>query len=326
MLIQKPNTMKKSSIKKILLFALVVFLTACGSNKQKTSSNWMSEYDVDVAIDETFQPIMGNLVDTFGMTYKEAKMKPVYVSEDSAIRMLVNDSIRCIIVTRKLNDNELAIIKGHTLGATQAFIATDAIALVVNKQNNDSLISLDEVKGIVNGKITRWEQLAHHTQAGELKLVFDNSRSSTVRYMRDSLCNGNDLKGNVYASEGGTNQSVLEMVKADPSIIGVVGANWLMGDSNTALSDFSKLDINVMRVRGNDATIDEYVRPYQYFLATGEYPLHRSVFVIHTDPRSKSLIRSFFFFLKGQKGQTVICNNSQLLPMTPVFVKDVSIK
>lgn len=319
--------MKDNFIKAVFSLSFAFPLTACHSGQNKTSTNnWMDEYNVSVAIDETFQPIMGNLTDTFAMTYKESKMKPVYVSEDSALRMLVNDSIRCVIVTRKLNDNELAIVKGHTLGATQALIATDAIALIVNKENSDSLISIDEMKGIVNGKITRWEQLAHHSRTGELRLVFDNSGSSTVRYMRDSLCSGKNLRGNVYASEGKTNQSVIEMVKEDPSIIGVVGANWLMEGSDTALSDFSKLSFNVMRVRGTDKATDEYVRPYQYFLATGEYPLHRSVYVIHTDPRSKSLVRNFFFFLKGQKGQTVICNNSQLLPMTPVFVKDVSIK
>lgn len=319
--------MKAPFIRTAVLITFSLLLCACNSGGEKAgSTNWMDEYNVPVAIDETFQPIMGNLTDTFAMAYKEAKMRPVYVSEDSAIRMLVNDSIRCIIVTRKLNENELAIIKGHTLGATQALIATDAIALIVNKQNADSLISIDEMKGIVNGNITRWEQLAHHSRTGELKLVFDNSGSSTVRFMRDSLCGGKGLRGNVYASEGKTNQSVIDMVKADPTVIGVVGANWLMGESDTALSDFSKLGFNVMRVRGADASTDEYVRPYQYYLATGAYPLHRSVYVIHTDPRSKSLVRNFFFFLKGQKGQTVICNNSQLLPMAPVFVKDVSIK
>ena len=38
------------------------------------------------------------------------------------------------------------------------------------------------------------------------------------------------------------------------------------------------------------------------------------------------MLRNFFFFVKGQKGQTIICNNSQLLPITPVQVKSVSVK
>lgn len=307
-----------------LLPVACAFLSACGG-KQKGNPNWMDEDDVRVAIDETFKPIMDDIVQTFGMANREANMKPAYVSEDSAIRMLVNDSLRCCIVTRKLNDKELAVVKSRTLDANQALIATDAIALVVNKANHDTLISIDEVKDIVSGKITRWEQLRHSSRKGTLKLFFDNSRSSTVRYMRDSLCGGRDLQGNVYASEGGTNLSVLEMVKADPDIIGVVGTNWLMGDADTPLQDFSKLPVNVMYVRGADAAVDRFVRPYQYYIATGDYPLLRSVYIIHTDPRSKSFVRLFYFFVKGQKGQTIICNNSQLLPITPVQVKSVGV-
>ncbi len=309
-----------------LLLLLSLCLSSCKSNK-KADSRWIHEDDVRIGIDETFRPIMDNLVNSFAMQHKEVTMRPDYVSEDQAVRMLVNDSVRCIVVTRKLSDAEQTIVKSHRLEARQALIASDAIALVVNRANPDSLITLNEIRNIVTGKLTRWEQLGKGTKKGELSLVFDNSGSSTVRFMRDSLCNGNDLKGNVYASEGGTNESVLKMVEQNPDIIGIVGANWLMDDNGNALSDFSRRPFKVMRVSrsGNEAE-SKYVRPYQYYIATADYPLLRSVYAIQTDPRSQSMLKNFFFYLKGQKGQTIICNNSQMLPITPVEVKDVSIK
>lgn len=318
--------MKRNKIFYLLLLVTLFVTAACKSDK-KGNPNWMKEDDVNVAIDETFKPIMDNLVQSYGMAYPEANMKPQYVSEDEAIRMLAHDSLRCVIVTRKLKENELNLIRSHRLDATQALIASDAIALVINKENNDSLITLDEVKGIVSGRITRWEQLAKNRgRKGELHLIFDNSGSSTVRYMKDSLCNGQDLKGNVYASEGKNNESVLKMVEENPNIIGVVGANWLMGKQGNAMADFSKLPFKVMRVSRTADEFAKYVRPYQYYIATADYPLLRSVYAIHTDPRSQSMLKNFYFYLKGQKGQTIICNNSQMLPITPVQVKDVSIK
>lgn len=300
-----------------------LLLTGCG--ERKAQGNWMSEDDVEVAIDETFAPIMQNIVDTFGMTYKEANMKPLFCSEDSAIRLLVRDSLRCCVATRKLTDNELKLVEGHTLSAMQALVATDAIALIVNKENGDSLISVDELKGIVTGRITRWEQLKHSSRKGELKLVFDHSGSSTVRYMKDSLCNGNAPVGNVYASEGGTNLSVIDMVKQSTEIIGVVGTNWLKAKGDSVLTSFKGLDVTVMKVGKSGVQPGEYVRPFQYYIATADYPLLRSVYVITTDPRRSSLLKTFYFFVKGQKGQTIICNNSQLLPYSPVQVKQVSV-
>lgn len=305
-----------------LLMLSCLAVTSCGDKKQG-NANWMKEDDVNVAIDETFKPIMDEMVKTFALQKPEANMKPQYLSEDSCIRLLVRDSLRCCIVTRKLTDKELSYIQGKSLGAKQALIATDAIALIVNKANSDSLITLDEVKQIVQGKITHWEQLKHHNRSGKIGMVFDNAGSSTVRFMRDSLCDGKALAGAVYGSEKGTNESVIEMVKQNPNIIGVVGTNWLKGKSDAPLATFDSLDVNVMRVAKTED--GNFVRPFQYFIATGDYPLLRSVYIITTDPRTQSLQKLFYFFVKGQKGQTIICNNSQLLPITPVQVKSVSV-
>ena len=313
-------------MKKHLLFLLslatAAFAVSCGSDK-KASNNWLAEDDVNVAFDETFRPIMQEEVETFSMMHPEAGMKPVYCSEDSALRLLLADSLRCCVVTRKLLPNELDIIKAHTLGAKQALVATDAVALIVNKNCPDSLITLDEIKQIVTGKITRWEQLAKSSKKGTLSLVFDHSGSSTVRFMKDSLCAGRDITGNVYASDSGTNRSVIEMVQRDPDIIGVVGTNWLKEGVDSVLTSFKNLPVSVMKVSRKSGADAFYVRPFQYYIATADYPLLRSVYIINTDPRTQSFVKQFYFFLKGQKGQTIICNNSQLLPITPVQVKSV---
>lgn len=301
----------------------ITLSTSCG--KHRKPAGWRTSDDVHIAVDETFRPIMEEEFETFSLLHVDAKIVPTYCSEDSAIRLLVDDSVRCCVVTRKLKDNEMRIIESHNLGAKQSRIATDAFALIVNKANPDTLITLDEIKRIVSGEITRWEQLPRSAKKGTLKLVFDHSGSSTVRFMRDSLHGGQDLAGNVYASEGGTNIAVREMVKADPDIIGVVGTDWLKEKGASVLTDFEPLDVKVLRVsrEGDEDAIGW--KPYQYRIFTGDYPLVRSVYVITTDPRVRSTTKTFYFFMKGQKGQTIICNNSQMLPYTPVQNKAVSV-
>ena len=163
-------------MKKLAYFfaaVLTLGLVSCGEEKPK---NWLQEYDVEIAIDETFKPILSEAVQQFNMKYIEANMKPYYVTEDSAIHMLLDDSVRCCVATRKLTDVEKKIVKqkvGHVL---QSIIATDAIALVVSKDNPDTLITVDELRDIISGKITRWEQLERGQKKGEIKVVFDNSR------------------------------------------------------------------------------------------------------------------------------------------------------
>lgn len=305
----------------LLVAAVCVTLaTSCGSNHRKPAG-WRTSDDVHIAVDETFRDIMEEEIETFGLLNPSSAMKPVYCSEDSAIRMLLRDSVRCAITTRKLSKDELDVLKNYKLDAKQAMIATDAFALIVSKDNPDTLITVSEIRDIVSGRITRWEQLKHSGKKGELKLVFDNSGSSTVRYMRDSLLAGQQVAGNLYAQ--GSNQAVIDAVKDNPEIIGVVGANWLKGKSDSVLTSFENLDVKVLKVARKDGKNEIGWRPYQYRILTGDYPLIRSVYVILTDPRVRSYTKSFFYFLKGQKGQTIICNSSQLLPYTPVQYKSV---
>lgn len=305
----------------LLVAAVCITLaTSCGSNHRKPAG-WRTSDDVHIAVDETFRDIMEEEIETFGLLNPSSAMKPVYCSEDSAIRMLLKDSVRCAITTRKLSKDELDVLKNYKLDAKQAMIATDAFALIVSKDNPDTLITVPEIRDIVSGRITRWEQLKHSGKKGELKLVFDNSGSSTVRYMRDSLLAGQQVAGNLYAQ--GSNQAVIDAVKDNPEIIGVVGANWLKGKSDSVLTSFENLDVKVLKVARKDGKNEIGWRPYQYRILTGDYPLIRSVYVILTDPRVRSYTKSFFYFLKGQKGQTIICNSSQLLPYTPVQYKSV---
>ena len=305
----------------LLVAAVCITLaTSCGSNHRKPAT-WRTSDDVHIAVDETFRDIMEEEIETFGLLNPSSAMKPVYCSEDSAIRMLLRDSVRCAITTRKLSKDELDVLKNYKLDAKQAMIATDAFALIVSKDNPDTLITVSEIRDIVSGRITRWEQLKHSGKKGELKLVFDNSGSSTVRYMRDSLLAGQQVAGNLYAQ--GSNQAVIDAVKDNPEIIGVVGANWLKGKSDSVLTSFENLDVKVLKVARKDGKNEIGWRPYQYRILTGDYPLIRSVYVILTDPRVRSYTKYFFYFLKGQKGQTIICNSSQLLPYTPVQYKSV---
>ncbi len=301
-----------------LLLLVSVTLISCDEEKK---TNWLQEYEVEIAIDETFKPILSEAIHQFNMRYVEADVKPYYVSEDSAIHMLLDDSVRCCVATRRLTDLEKQIVKqrvGHVMHAT---IASDAIALVVSKDNPDTLITVDELRDIVSGKITRWEQLERGQKKGEIKVVFDDSRSSTVRYMTDSLCRNKKLEGNLYAQ--GSNLEAIQAARENENVIAVVGVDWLRKDS--VIKSFYDLDVNVMMVSKKGGKEADYFRPYQYYIATGDYPLVRSVFVITSDPRRQSLVKNFYYFMKGNRGQLIICNGSQLLPYSQVQVRDTRV-
>ena len=214
---------------------------------------------------------------------------------------MIRDSVRGEIKKRKWEKEEGEVLKNYKIEDKKERREKEEVEGRGRKDNKEKRRKGYEIRDIVSGRITRWEQLKHSGKKGELKLVFDNSGSSTVRYMRDSLLAGQQVAGHLYAQ--GSNQAGIDAVKDNPEIIGVVGANWLKGKSDSVLTSFENLDVKVLKVARKDGKNEIGWRPYQYRILTGDYPLIRSVYVILTDPRVRSYTKSFFYFLKGQKGR-----------------------
>ena len=298
-----------------------VLLASCGEGS--ATGKYLHENDVPIAVDETFSAIMEEELEAFAGSHVEAAVQATYCSEDSAIRLLMDDSVKACVVARDLTDKEKAFLKKTKRSVRSSLIAADAIALIVNKQNTDSVISVEELRDIVSGKITKWNQLAYGKNDAELKLIFDASGSSIVRFMRDSLIGGQPLQGNVFAQ--GSQQAVMDKVLADPNVIGVVGTDWLRSPDGAALTSWKDLKYRVMHVsrKRNDSYASYW--PFQFHIATGDYPLVRGVYVWNTDSRKRSQIMNLFFFLKDEQGQLVILNNSQLLPRSRVQFRAVNV-
>ena len=93
---------------------------------------------------------------------------------------------------------------------------------------------MKEVSDILNGKISKWNQLAGNDTTA-IKIVFDNAESSTVSYLRDKfLPKGKKLSEtcNSFAQEN--NAQVFDIVKTDPNALGVISVSWLGEDLSVA--------------------------------------------------------------------------------------------
>ena len=321
----------------IVLIACMVILASCGGSQQpqfrkdsKGNTVPVANY-VCVAIDETFQPIFETLVKDFRDRNADAFTDPLFMPEDDAVKMLLADSVRTIVVTRKLAKDENNYLRAkYNLKAKEGIVAFDAVTLITSPSNQDSLITVDEIKKIMEGKITDWGQLKHNNgKSGEIEIVFDNNGSSTVRYMQDSLCAGGKLKGKLRAAK--TYDELIKYVHNKKNAIGVVGVDWV-GNPNDSTHLSFLTDVRVMKVGAKYSDDpDDYYLPFQFYISTGSYPLTRCLYIITTDPRVRSLEKHFYYYITdnpnhNNMGQMMILRHSQLLPYMAVQSHNVVIK
>ena len=290
-------------MKKIILSLSVFFFFAVGlfvSCKQSDSGNdkeTILKGKAILLVDETIKPLIEDQIAVFESNYN-AKIVLDAKSEKEVIKAFLKDTSRIVVLSRELDTNEIKFFEQLKIKPKTTKIATDAIALISNKKDTDTLIAMKDVVAFLKGG----------SQAKIKGLVFDNPNSSTVRYMT-ALAGVKEVpqKG-VYSFK--TNEDVVKFVAENDGMIGIIGVNWLL-QPTPKIKDYLT-NINVLSVQGLNK--NSYFAPTQNNLAEGTYPLARDLFIINCQGYS-GLGMGFASFLAGERGQRIILK-SGMLPTT----------
>ena len=273
---------------------LLAIVSSCGDNKKPItySDDTLSTGTIHISVDESFRPIIDSQIQVFMAQYPKAHIITHYKPEAECLKDLLIDSIRMVIVTRGLSEEEVNSFK-NTLGYAPKFgkMASDAIAVLVNNKSNDSLFSVSDIRGMLNGSTPK-----------KYQLVMDGNRAtSTVRFMLDSMLKGQPLAATVQAAQN--SEGVIDYVAKNPGAIGFVGVSWIGNkEDSTQLSFLTKVRIAGIQCR--DCDEESYVKPYQANIVLRRYPLVRGLYYILKENYG-GLGSGFSNFLIGEKGQLI---------------------
>ena len=297
----------------IFFITALILLSSCNNDKRILRTDTLTSGSAKIGIDDCFAPIINEEITVFEGLNDEASIDPIYGNEVDIINDMLQDSLRLIVTARDLTEKETEVIKQKGLSPRSQKIATDAIALIINKANSDSLISTATLKEIMTGSINSWSQINPASKLGDITVVFDNQNSSNVRFIKDSINGGVAIEGSkLHALK--TNKDVIDYVSKTPNSLGVIGVNWISNPNDTTNNSFVK-DIRVMSVsKAKEATVNNSFKPYPAYIALGDYPLIRSVYIILSDLRD-TLPAGFVNFVAGDTGQRIIVK-AGLLPAT----------
>ena len=317
--------MNRTQFKKLFIgLALSIGLfPSCGNKPSDNAYKQQARY---FAADESLSPIIDEELDIYLMRSKRDSIYPLYISEQEAIEKLMKKEVLLVFTTRRLTPNEEETLKKQQYKPQSIALAYDALALIVNKANPDTLITVDDFRRIMAGEVTSWKEIYPDSKLGDIKVAFDNPKSSTIRYVADSIMQGKTVKtdGNVKAAL--TSVEVVEYVENHEDAIGVVGSIWLNDQRDTTNLTYNR-NITVMKVgRGNEATRETTYKPSQWNIAYNYYPFIRTIYALCIDPRSQGVPRAFANFCWLPNPGQLIFFNAGLFPARAEYsVRDVVI-
>jgi phosphate transport system substrate-binding protein len=296
---------------RLLLLVVSLFFISCGSGTKIDETP--TRGNIKISVDESYKLLIQAEVDVFERIYTYAVINASYKTEVDVFNDFLNDSVRTIVVNRKLTDDEDKYLRSKSLIPRTTRIAYDALAFIVNIDNPDSTLRYDQIRDIFLGKISKWNQVNPKSSADSLTVVFDNSKSGNPRYIREKFKVPGKFPTNCFAVN--SNEEVVNYVQKSKNAIGIISVNWVSDRDDTTSNSFMK-KMRIVGVVGEGDTegIGPFLKPYQGYIAEGSYPFCREVYII-TRETFAGLGTGFASFVAGDQGQRIILK-SGLVPAT----------
>ncbi len=314
--------MKMNSFNKFVGLTLFLGLfLACG-NKPKT------DYDYEAAAkafaaDESFYPILDEELEVYHALHAQGELQPVYTDQEDAISQLMKNKVWLAFTSRRLSDREMEGLKSRSFMPRIIPIAYDGLAIIVNNANKDTCITVKDFARILKGEVKNWKEIYPSSKLGEIDVVFDNPKSSTVTWCVDSILDGQPINSeNIGAVK--KSAEVIDWVEKHENALGIIGSNWLNDKHDTTNVTFKK-NITVMKVsRMDSATVRNSWRPYQYYIYNGNYPLIRTIYALLNEPRNGEP-SGFAHFCRLPKGQLIFLRAGLLPIQADMNVREVNV-
>lgn len=309
--------MKNQSIKNIgWLIVIILALFSCTSRQEGTSyKETATRGDIKIAVDEAYQLLADSQISVFEGLYKYANIVPVYASEDSILKLFLEDSVRLMITNRELTANEVAYLKEKLIIPRTTRIAYDAIAFILNRSNPDTLIRYNTLRDIFKGDVTSWKMINPGSKLGDLSIVFDNQGSGNLRAIMKKF----QLEGVLpeYCYSANSNPDVITYVENHPEAIGLISVNWISDRDDSITHNF----LNRVKVAAITSELfsegDDFYKPHPAYIADKSYPFIRDVYAINRETFT-GLGRGFIQFVAGDQGQRIVLKMGMLPATMPI--------
>jgi phosphate transport system substrate-binding protein len=288
-----------------------VMLASCMGGGNAAKDETPTRGNIKISVDESFQPLMDSEVYTFTHLYKNATITPMYKPEYDVINDFMNDSVKVMVTSKKLSDYQIQYLRDTLVIARTTTFAYDALALVTNRANNDTLIKYNTVRDIFQGKVTRWKEIDPKSKLGDIRVIFDNTRSGNIRYFKQLFDIQDSLGSNFFAVKN--NPEVIDFVSRNPDALGIVSVNWI-SDKDDSLSMSFIRKVNIVAVSQQYINDGTYYRPYQGSIYDKSYPFVREIYLISRETFA-GLGSGFINWACAEQGQRIVLK-SGLVPAT----------
>src|SRR5690606_5061844 len=238
----------------------------------------------------------------------EYDIKLIPLPEIEAINALIQGDAEMAILARELSTEESARFTQRQLNPRIFPIFYDGVVLINNLASPDTSMDINSLRSLLVGE-----------DQGKT-VVFDNINSSTVRQVK-KLTNVEKISArSVKAMKN--SKDVVDAVMNDSESIGIMSYGQYL-DCRSQFGEKNKIRILSLQSLKDGQPVG-YFKPSQSTLATDEYAIKSTFYVLNYQPKI-GLGTTFSGFLTGDRGQRIVLRAGLLpfkMPGREIIIRD----
>jgi phosphate transport system substrate-binding protein len=284
--------------KKMLLwsgFLALVFLAACNSGSQDAATGINSAGTTEtryltVKGSDTMVHLISTWAEDFMNNQAGSEISVTGGGSGTGIAALINGTTDICAASRGIKEKELKLARDRGITPVEIPVARDGIAVIVNRENPVSELTVAQIGSIFSGGVTNWQELGGPDLP--ILVLSRESSSGTFVFFQEHVLNKADYT--VHARFLPGTSAVVQAVTADRGAIGYVGLGYAAEGGE---------GIKSLRVKvGPDSSA---IEPSEATVQAGAYAIARPLY-FYTNGPADGLIKDFIDFCLGPEGQKIV--------------------
>ncbi len=201
-------------------------------------------------------------------------------SAEEGIPALLQGSADVVMSTRGINDQEIRKVVGQGKELVEGVIGYGGIVILVNRSNPLNSITVDNLRKILRGDCTRWNQVGGNDEP--ITVISAGSKHpGTLIFLQHDFLGGAPITKEAVVTEDFP--TVIRKVSTITGSIGFVRIRDALERHSTR-----ELETKIMGLKQNAATAA--VTPSRATIANGSYPLRRPYFIYYETQASPAIV------------------------------------
>ena len=316
-----------------------LILSACSYGDPRTFDT-PTQGTESIEVDNSYPLIFDSQIYTFMAQYNDAVINVDYKPESDIFKDLLNDSCDLIVASRDLTKEEKDFFAQKNRFPKAIQIAEEGIALIINRNNIDSVFTMQQLDGIFTGRTSHWKDVNATNQLNDLVVVIDNENSANARFLKENYIKSSAFPKSITTAT--SNMEVISYVEKNPGAIGLISSAWISNEQDSVCQNYlGRIKLAAIKKTDSSAaylpyqgyicaepiiemntTHDNFMLPdYPTVVYAHDYPLTRKIFMINAEG-GNGLSTGFVAFVSGEKGQLIILKSG----IVPAIVPSRSVK